>query len=244
MCHCEPTRGIPRVILLRPGALYRKAASERELESRTDAGRAQISSRTMTEDPSTGPKQPRRWRSARRVAEGVLWAALLAFVAYRLWPQIAAAFAVGGPGEAAPPFTVTTLEGEQVSLESLHGKVVLLNFWATWCAPCRIEMPGFERVYRAKKEQGFEIVALSTDQEGSGKVANYVADRGVTFPVAMAPGAVVHNYRGGSMIPTSVLIDRSGRIRYRVTGIFTEPALRLAVNRLLAEQPPRGPPDG
>jgi cytochrome c biogenesis protein CcmG, thiol:disulfide interchange protein DsbE len=99
-------------------------------------------------------------------------------------------------------------------------------------------MPGFQRVYRDKKDQGFEIVALSTDHEGVEKVVNYVADRGVTFPVAMAPGAIVQNYRGGNMIPTSILIDRHGRVRHRVTGIFAEPTLRLAVNKLLAESPP------
>ena len=176
----------------------------------------------------------------RRTLEALLWAALLSFAAYRLWPQIAAAFAVGGPGEAAPPFLVTTIEGEQVSLESLRGQVVLLNFWATWCAPCRIEMPSFERVYRAKKDRGFVIVALSTDQAGTAVVLPYIARRGVTFPVAMASGEIVHSYGGARTIPTSILIDRGGRIRHRVTGIFAEPALRLAVNRLLAE--PR-PPD-
>jgi cytochrome c biogenesis protein CcmG, thiol:disulfide interchange protein DsbE len=179
-----------------------------------------------------------RSRRFRRLAEGIAWAALLAFIVWRLAPQIGAALGVGRTGEPAPPFTVVTLDGERVSLDSLRGKVVLLNFWATWCAPCRIEMPGFQRVYRDKKDQGFEIVALSTDQEGVEKVVNYIADRGVTFPVAMAPGGIVQTYRGGNMIPTSILIDRNGRIRHRVTGIFAEPALRLAVNRLLAEEPP------
>lgn len=176
----------------------------------------------------------------RRTVEVLLWAALLGFVGYRLWPQVAAAFAVGGPGQTAPPFVVTTLEGEQVSLESLRGQVVLVNFWATWCAPCRIELPSFERVYRAKKDRGFVIVGLSTDQAGNDVVGSYIARRGVTFPVAMASGEIVHSYGGARMIPTSILIDRSGRIRHRVTGIFAEPALRLAVNRLLTE--PR-PPD-
>ncbi|HUF64380.1 MAG TPA: TlpA disulfide reductase family protein [Gemmatimonadaceae bacterium] len=179
-------------------------------------------------------------RSTRRTLEALLWAALLGFVGYRLWPQVAAAFAVGGPGQAAPPFVVTTLEGKQVSLESLRGQVVLVNFWATWCAPCRIEMPSFERVYRAKKDQGFVIVGLSTDQAGPDVVRPYIAKRGVSFPVAMASGEIVYSYGGAGTIPKSVLIDRSGRIRHTVTGIFAEPALRLAVNRLLAE--PR-PPD-
>ena len=185
-------------------------------------------------------KSSARSARLRRTLEALLWAALLGFVGYRLWPQVAAAFAVGGPGEAAPPFLVTTLEGEQVSLESLRGQVVLVNFWATWCAPCRIEMPSFERVYRAKKDQGFVIVGLSTDQAGPAVVRPYIAKRGVSFPVAMASGEIVHSYGGAGTIPKSVLIDRGGRIRHTVTGIFAEPALRLAVNRLLAEPVPTG----
>ena len=183
-------------------------------------------------------KSSARSSRLRHTLEALLWAALMGFVGYRLWPQVAAAFAVGGPGEAAPPFVITTLEGEQVSLESLRGQVVLVNFWATWCAPCRIEMPSFERVYRAKKDQGFVIVGLSTDQAGFDVVRPYIDRRGVTFPVGMASGEIVRSYGGASTIPTSVLIDRGGRIRHRVTGIFAEPALRLAANRLLAEPPP------
>jgi hypothetical protein len=90
-------------------------------------------------------------------------------------------------------------------------------------------MPGFERVYREKKDQGFEIVALSTDHEGAGKVASYVAQRDVTFPVAMAPAASVQNYRGGNMIQTSILIDRNGRIRHRATArLLAEPLPPIA----------------
>ena len=126
---------------------------------------------------------------AGRAVEALVWAALLGFVGYRLWPQVAAAFAVGSSREAAPSFVVTTLDGKSVALESLHGQVVLINFWATWCPPCRIEMPGFERVYRDKKDQGFVIVALSTDRAGTAAVERFLSERGITFHVAMAsPG--------------------------------------------------------
>jgi cytochrome c biogenesis protein CcmG, thiol:disulfide interchange protein DsbE len=180
---------------------------------------------------ATPPRRRRVWR----VLEAMLWIAVLGYAGYRFWPQVAAAFAVGAPGDEAPDFVVTTLEGDFVSMESLHGKVVLVNFWATWCPPCRVEMPGFERVYQEKKERGFVIVGLSTDQTGAAHVERFLAERGITFPVAMAPGQVVRDFGGVRGLPTSFLIDRQGRIRHVVTGIFAEPALRRAVGRLLDE---------
>jgi cytochrome c biogenesis protein CcmG, thiol:disulfide interchange protein DsbE len=175
------------------------------------------------------------WRRIRTTLEAVLWIAVLAFVGHRLWPQLAAALAVGAPGEAAPSFVVTTLDGGHVSLEALRGQVVLVNFWATWCPPCRVEMPGFERVYQARKEEGFVIVGLSTDRGAPDQVVQFLTQRGVTFPVAMAPPDLAREFGGVRGLPTSFLIDREGRVRHVVTGLFAEPALRMAVDRLLAE---------
>jgi cytochrome c biogenesis protein CcmG, thiol:disulfide interchange protein DsbE len=173
-----------------------------------------------------------------RIVETAIWILVLGFVGYRLWPQVAAAFAVGAPGEEAPAFVLTTLTGDQVSLESLRGEVVLVNFWATWCPPCRVEMPGFERVYRERKDEGFTVVGLSTDQTGRAPVERFLADRQITFPNALAAGGVVRDFGGVRGLPTSFLIDREGRIRHKVVGIFAEPALRMAVDRLLAESAP------
>jgi cytochrome c biogenesis protein CcmG, thiol:disulfide interchange protein DsbE len=200
----------------------------------------------MNEAPTTRSRNRTRF-----VLEALFWVAVIGFVGYRLWPQVAAAFALGAPGEEAPAFDVTTLEGEHVSLESLRGQVVLVNFWATWCPPCRVEMPGFERVYREKRDAGFVIVALSTDRGGPVEVERFLAERGITFPVAMAPRTVVNDFGGVRGLPTSFLIDREGRVRQTVTGIFAEPSLRMAVDRLLAEEatapapsvPSTSPPD-
>jgi cytochrome c biogenesis protein CcmG, thiol:disulfide interchange protein DsbE len=185
-------------------------------------------------EKQTSPRHGRVWRTL----EALLWVAVLGFAGHRLWPQVAAAFDVGIARKEAPSFAVTTLDGEPVSMESLRGQVVLVNFWATWCAPCRIEMPGFERVYQEKKEQGFVIVGLATDRTGSADVERFLADRGISFPVAMAAGEITREFGGLRGIPTSFLIDRDGRVRHTVTGIFAEPALRMAVNRLLAEPAP------
>ena len=170
----------------------------------------------------------------------VLWLLLLGFVAYRMWPQAAAAFAIGATSGPAPSFAVRTLDGDQVSLENLRGQVVLVNFWATWCPPCRVEMPGFERVYRDRKADGFTIIGLSVDQGGASSVRAFLAERGITFPVAMATGEVVREFGGVRALPTSLLIDRHGRVRHQVPGLFAEPALRLAVVRLLDEEPSAG----
>ena len=176
--------------------------------------------------------------------EAVLWVALLLFIGSRMWPQIAAAFGVQSASANAPDFELTTLDGQRVSLTSLRGKVVLVNFWATWCPPCRIEMPGFQRVYEAKRDAGFTIVGVSTDAVGSRAVADFVRERGITYPIAMATGAVIQDFGGARALPTSFLIDREGRIRHEVKGIFTSVALEQAVDRLLAERssPPRGEP--
>lgn len=169
--------------------------------------------------------------------EAILWVALLAFIGSRMWPQVAAAIGARSAGAHAPDFEVTTLDGQQVSLASLRGKVVLVNFWATWCPPCRIEMPGFQRVYEEKHDEGFTIVGISTDAIGSGAVADFARERGITYPVAMANAAVVRDFGGARTLPTSFLIDRRGRIRNEVKGIFASFTLEQAVDRLLAEAP-------
>lgn len=169
---------------------------------------------------------------------GVGWVLLLGFLAYRISPQVMAAFGAGTGDSAAPAFELRTLDAAPVSLEGLRGQVVLVNFWATWCPPCRIEMPGFQRVYEERRGEGFVVLGISTDQAGEGVVRSFLQERGITFPVAMATGAVVRDFGGVSALPTSFLIDREGRIRQEVRGMFAEPALRMAVGRLLEEPLP------
>lgn len=186
----------------------------------------------MNEPQSQIPKR----KSWSRWLDALFWAAVLGFVGYKLWPQTAAAFGVGGERSAVSNVAVQTLEGDTVSLASLRGQVVLVNFWATWCPPCRAEMPGFQDVYEEKREQGFTIVGLSTDPTGAATVEAFLRERGITYPVAMATMQSIQAFDAGRALPRSFLIDRQGRVRHQVTGIFTEVALRQAVERLLAEQ--------
>lgn len=167
--------------------------------------------------------------------EALFWLAFALFLGYRIWPQVAAAFGVASVNVAAPDFQLTTLDGATVSRNSLRGKVVLVNFWATWCPPCRVEMPGFQDVYDRKRTQGFTIIGVSTDAAGSQHVARYLWEHEIHYPVAMASGGITRAFGGARALPTSFLLDRQGRIRHTVTGIFAEVALEQAVNRLLAE---------
>lgn len=168
----------------------------------------------------------------------VVWLLLLAFLGYRIWPQVAAAFGAASASTRAPDFELTALSGDSISLEALRGRVVLVNFWATWCPPCRIEMPGFQRVYERKRDEGFTIVGISTDALGSARVTAFLRERGITYPVAMANRTVARDFGGANTLPTSFLIDREGRIRHEVRGIFASVALSRAVDQLLAERPP------
>jgi cytochrome c biogenesis protein CcmG, thiol:disulfide interchange protein DsbE len=174
----------------------------------------------------------------RRVAiavDAVLLAVVLVLLWQRAAPQAAAALGLSTSGEPAPAFSLATLDGTPIDLDELRGQVVLVNFWASWCPPCRIEMPGFERVYRQRKDDGFVIVGIATDRHAESAIRAFVADHEITYPIALATQQVVRDYGGISSLPESFLLDREGRIRHRVIGYFAETALRAAVDRMLRE---------
>ncbi|MFW6201474.1 MAG: peroxiredoxin family protein, partial [Gemmatimonadota bacterium] len=179
--------------------------------------------------------ESRRERSRRPSLGTILWILVLVIAGYRLWPQISAAAGVGGVDSPAPALEAVTLEGDTVALDELRGRVVLVNFWATWCGPCRWEMPGFQDVYEARREEGFTIIGLSTDVGAPDLVRAFVRDHGITYPIAAATSEMKRAFGGVPALPMSFLIDRDGIIRHRVMGIFAEPALARAVDRLLAE---------
>jgi peroxiredoxin len=131
---------------------------------------------------------------------------------------------VGGAKEApkegylAPQFSLYDLKGRQVTLNDYRGKVVLLNFWATWCAPCRREIPSLKKLYRMRKDEGFEIVAVNTERASVSKVASFVEKYGMSFPILLNPqGDVGTTYRVRA-IPTSFLLDKNGVIRWVIVG--------------------------
>jgi peroxiredoxin len=125
----------------------------------------------------------------------------------------------------APDFSLKDLRGNAVSLEGYKGKVLVLNFWATWCPPCRAEIPDFIETYRNMKDKGIEILGLSVDRIPPAKLLEWVEAAGINYPVAMATAEIVRDYRPGDYIPSTIIVDKAGRIRYRNTGMTDKETL-------------------
>lgn len=174
----------------------------------------------------------------------MLWAGLLGFAVYRFGPQVGAALGIGGGSEEVTGTVIRTLDGSSLSLDDLKGKVVLVNAWATWCPPCVLEMPGFQKVYEDYKDQGFMVLGVSRDQGDPAVVETFLRQKGITYPVAMSNAVDLGGITNVETLPTSFLIGRDGTIRHKVEGLFAEPTLRLAVKKLLAEAPGGPPPSG
>lgn len=121
-------------------------------------------------------------------------------------------------GYIAPDFQLQNVKGESIALASLRGKIVLINFWATWCGPCRSEMPSMEEIYRDFNRKDFEILAVSTDEDGSTSVKPFVQEYGFTFPVLIDETLKINDLYGVTSIPTSLIVDRSGMITNRFFG--------------------------
>ena len=134
----------------------------------------------------------------------------------------------------APDFALRDTAGKNISLSAFKGKVVLLNFWATWCPPCRAEMPALNKLYREKKNRGLEIIAVSTDRSVS-SVKDFLEKHKVDFPILFDEDrTAVKLYRVFSM-PTTFLIDRNGTVVEKFYGEYdwTEPETKGKIEKLL-----------
>lgn len=139
-----------------------------------------------------------------------------------------------GP-ELVPTFEYVTLDGAPISNETLRGKVVLVNFWATWCLPCRVEMPALDAMHKRHAESGFVVVGLAVDRVATEQVRAFVTERAVTYPIAHVGPEAERIFGGVQGYPMSFLLDREGRIRHRVIGPIAPVSLEPAVRRLLDE---------
>jgi peroxiredoxin len=142
-------------------------------------------------------------------------------------------------GFSAPDFTLDSLDGGQTTLSDLRGHIVLVNLWASWCLPCRAEMPAIERVYRSYKDLGLIVLAVNaTNQDSVAAARAFIEARGLTFPVLLdRTGSVsaAYNLRG---LPSSFFIDRQGVIRSVVIGgPMNEALIQSKVESLLKETP-------
>lgn len=136
------------------------------------------------------------------------------------------------PREVAPDFSLTGLSGNRVRLGDYHGKVVLVNFFASWCPPCRTEMPGFQRTYAAYRGRGFAVIGIALDDVSPSLLRKMKID----YPVAHANDQAVNAYGAVWSIPVSFLIGKDGRIVKKTTGLYPEGCLARDVEQALRER--------
>lgn len=137
-------------------------------------------------------------------------------------------------GNLAPDFTLTTLDGKKVQLSELKGKKVIVNFWATWCPPCKAEMPHMQNFYEDfSDEENVEILAVNlTSEDKEESVQNFVQDYGLTFPIPLDTEGVVGETFQAITIPTSYMIDTKGRIQNKIVGPMDENMIKDFVSNL------------
>jgi thiol-disulfide isomerase/thioredoxin len=187
----------------------------------------------VTNTPPAPQSRLRRWLTPWNIVTVlvVLW------LGPRFLPHIGAVIGVESGDRAQPKFTVTTLDGRPMSDSTLRGQVVLVNFWATWCLPCRAEMPLLQAMAYRHDSAGLVVLGLSVDRTGPETVRQFLTERSITYPVAMVGRDIETAFGGMQGYPTSVLLDRTGRVRYKVLGPLAMASLEPAVRRLLNEVP-------
>jgi peroxiredoxin len=142
-------------------------------------------------------------------------------------------------GKPAPEFALYTLDGRSVRLSSLRGKVVLLNFWATWCAPCRVEMPWLVDFSRRYQRQGLEVVGVSVDDGDRDRVAAFVRATNVNYTIVLKDKAVSDAYGGLRFLPQTFFIGRDGKVVKRTYGVRGKDEFENDIRQALATPPPR-----
>ncbi len=133
----------------------------------------------------------------------------------------------------APDFALQDAKGQTVHLSDFEGKLIILNFWATWCGPCRTEIPGFVRLYSTYRDKGLVIVGVSVDQNGWQVVKPFINQFKINYPVLMANQQVVMDYGGIQAIPTTFIINQQGEIVERIVGLRPETYFENRIQQLL-----------
>lgn len=186
-------------------------------------------------DPPAGPAEAgARGRSPERISGVLLVLLMLGAFGLVLRPlvQVASGPLPAHAGARAPAFTASTPTGAPIALSDYRGKVVLVDFWATWCPPCVASMPALERLHRAYQGRGFAVLGVDQDPGDEAGVRAFVAAHDLTFPIAMDPGTIARDY-GAYSFPTSYLVDRQGVVRRVHHGPAVESSLRPEIEDLL-----------
>jgi thiol-disulfide isomerase/thioredoxin len=184
---------------------------------------------TATAAAAATPAGWRRWLTW----SNVLLVVVLGWAAPRLLPHLGSLLGVSTSEARQPQFSVVTRDGRLVTQDSLRGRVVLVNVWATWCAPCRVEMPALQQLADAYAADSVVVLGLSVDDGPAAEVDAFLAERHITYPVAIVDRGTVAAFGGVRGYPTSMLLDRNGVLRHSVVGPIGPVTLRPALRRLL-----------
>ncbi len=138
----------------------------------------------------------------------------------------------------APDFTLESLDGKSVRLSDLRGKAVLLNFWATWCGPCKIEMPWFVDFQKQYGSEGLQIVGVAMDDASKADIAKFAQDMGVNYPILIGKESVGDQYGGVPALPESFVISRDGKIMDKIIGLRGKAEIEDSIKKALNTQPP------
>jgi cytochrome c biogenesis protein CcmG/thiol:disulfide interchange protein DsbE len=171
-----------------------------------------------------------------------------AVVAVMLWAGIhvarksAATGSVGGDvrGQVAPDFQLQALDGKNMKLTDFRGKAVLLNFWATWCGPCKIEMPWFVELQKQYGPQGLQIVGVAMDDSSTEDITKFVKEMGVNYPILLGKESVGQSYGGVGVLPTTFFIDRDGKFVAREFGLQSRSVFVDHIKQALGGQSAEG----
>jgi peroxiredoxin len=139
-------------------------------------------------------------------------------------------------GKRAPDFSLRSIDGKKVSLSDYRGKAVLINFWATWCAPCKIEMPWLVALRTQYAGQGFEILGVSEDDADTPrtKLAKFGQEQGLNYPLLVGDDAVSRKYGGVEFLPTSYFVGRNGKIVAETAGLVSKDEVEAGIKKALA----------
>jgi len=173
------------------------------------------------------------WYWTQRVGPWVLVAVMGAYLAWTVYPSVD----LSNPSGPVPDFTAPTLRGMPFQLSAHRGQVLVLNVWATWCPPCRLEVPGLNQLQHRFRDDGVQVVGLNVNADDLDAVRAFVNERTITYPQVEAR-AVVRQHFPGEAIPRTYLVDRQGRVRFAHTGFLIPSALEDAIETLLDEPAP------